>query len=236
MNPLPVNGIEPGTYDVYVKGQSSVGVLIENVEFGAGAAREIRGLVLREGDLDTSPGQVDRININDFAQLSGSYGTSTFSAVNPRADMNQSGYIDVLDFSLLASNYGTATSTFPCFPRQAGPSPSSWTPVKTPCRGQRYGFHPAVAREPVATRDPPSTCAEPVRIRVDMAAKSTSCTGKHRLAKLLPWAPSPSTVVNARQWPTPRARATWSSALSTPRVSTHPVTGQPSPHRSRYVR
>ncbi|NBT19453.1 MAG: hypothetical protein EBT00_11905, partial [Proteobacteria bacterium] len=112
MNPLPVNGIEPGTYDVYVKGQSSVGVLIENVEFGAGAAREIRGLVLREGDLDTSPGQVDRININDFAQLSGSYGTSTFSAVNPRADMNQSGYIDVLDFSLLASNYGTATSTF----------------------------------------------------------------------------------------------------------------------------
>ncbi|NDB21900.1 MAG: hypothetical protein EB020_13625, partial [Proteobacteria bacterium] len=112
VNPLPVNGIEPGTYDVYVKGQSSVGVLIENVEFGAGAAREIRGLVLREGDLDTSPGQVDRININDFAQLSGSYGTSTFSAVNPRADMNQSGYIDVLDFSLLASNYGTATSTF----------------------------------------------------------------------------------------------------------------------------
>ncbi|MFZ4386489.1 MAG: hypothetical protein ACOYOM_16275, partial [Chloroflexota bacterium] len=56
--------------------------------------------------------QVDRINIRDFALLSGSYGTSTFSAVNPRADMNQSGYIDVLDFSLLASNYGTATATF----------------------------------------------------------------------------------------------------------------------------
>ncbi|NBT27031.1 MAG: hypothetical protein EBT09_10850, partial [Actinobacteria bacterium] len=118
-----LDGIEPGTYDVYIKGQSSVGVLVQGVSFGSGASRELRGLVLREGDIDTTEGQVDRINIRDFAAFSTAYNASdpafalwqpdTYSSVNwnPRADLNQSGYVDVLDFSLLASNYGANGAT-----------------------------------------------------------------------------------------------------------------------------
>ncbi|MBU6151643.1 MAG: hypothetical protein KGR25_09350, partial [Chloroflexi bacterium] len=116
--PCQISSIEPGTYDVYVKGQSSVGVLVTNVPFLPGQFRTISDLILREGDIVTSSGEGDRVNITDFTAFSAAYngypsigGDDASLNWNAKADLNQSGYIDILDFSLLATNYGASTAT-----------------------------------------------------------------------------------------------------------------------------
>ena len=118
-SPCAINSIEPGTYDVYVKGQSSVGVLVTNVPFLPGQFRTISDLVLREGDIDQGNGGSDKVDNADFTAFSAAYnsypagdGSQPASNWNPRADLNQSGYIDVLDFSLLASNYAATLATY----------------------------------------------------------------------------------------------------------------------------
>jgi hypothetical protein len=113
-----INSIEPGTYDVYIKGQSSVGVLVKGVPFLPGQFRTLTGLTLREGDIEQGETDTDRVTIADFAAFSAAYNgypaditQAASTNWNPRADLNQSGFIDILDFSLLATNYGTSTAS-----------------------------------------------------------------------------------------------------------------------------
>jgi hypothetical protein len=118
-NSCPINSIEPGVYDVYIKGRSSVGVLVKNVPFEPGQFRTLTGLTLREGDIEQGNGETDRVNIADFAAFSAAYNgypandywQSASTNWNPKADLNQSGFIDILDFSLLATNYPTTGPT-----------------------------------------------------------------------------------------------------------------------------
>jgi hypothetical protein len=67
----PLSDLEPGTYDVYVKGRSSVAVLVKDVVFGAGADKTITNLVMAEGDLDGN----DQVKTADFTAFSSAYRT-----------------------------------------------------------------------------------------------------------------------------------------------------------------
>ena len=98
----PLADLEPGTYDVYLKGRSSVAVLVTGVAFGPGNTKSITGLVLREGDLVTPN---DNVDLNDFQAWKANYNTAPTADDAKRSDFNQSGYVDILDFSLLASNF-----------------------------------------------------------------------------------------------------------------------------------
>jgi hypothetical protein len=94
--------LEPGTYDVLVKGRSSVTVKLLGIVLTPGGvltapASAAPPLTLPEGDTDGN----DAVNGADFAVLSRTFGTSS-----PESDFNQSGYVDAFDFALMARNYG----------------------------------------------------------------------------------------------------------------------------------
>ncbi|NBX48048.1 MAG: hypothetical protein EBT22_12895, partial [Chloroflexi bacterium] len=104
----PLADLEPGTYDVYLKGRSSVAVLVTGVAVGPNSAKTISGLVLREGDLVTDGTTLtpnDNVDLNDFQAWKANYNTAPTADDAKRSDFNQSGYVDILDFSLLASNF-----------------------------------------------------------------------------------------------------------------------------------
>jgi hypothetical protein len=104
----PLADLEPGTYDVYLKGRSSVAVLVTGVAFGPGSAKTINGLVLREGDIVTDGANLtpnDNVDILDFQAWKANYNTAPVGDPATKSDFNQSGYVDILDFSLLASNF-----------------------------------------------------------------------------------------------------------------------------------
>jgi hypothetical protein len=145
--PAPLADLEPGTYDVYLKGESSVAVVVQNVTFGPGASKSITGLVLREGDLDQVGGSLDTVGTTDFSAFTPKWGkvvsqtlideAATASDPFPErridlspaavlADLNRSGYVDIFDFSLLASNYGV-TGPF-CAPKVTNTCDNASTP------------------------------------------------------------------------------------------------------------
>ena len=104
----PLADLEPGTYDVYLKGRSSVAVLVTGVAFAPGNTKSITGLVLREGDIVTDGTTVtpnDKVNLDDFNAWKANYNTAPTVDPAKNSDFNQSGYVDILDFSLLASNF-----------------------------------------------------------------------------------------------------------------------------------
>ncbi|NBT26600.1 MAG: hypothetical protein EBT09_08630, partial [Actinobacteria bacterium] len=104
-----ISDLEPGTYDVFLKGPSSVGILVKGVPFGPGDAKKIDGIILREGDINHD----EKVDGTDFSLFSPAYntaGTVTMGAGTGSADFNQSGYVDMLDYSLLASNFNTNTA------------------------------------------------------------------------------------------------------------------------------
>jgi hypothetical protein len=94
--------VEPGTYDVLVKGRSSVTVKLLGMILAPGGNLTAPDptapqLTLPEGDADGN----DAVNGADFAALSRTFGTTA-----PETDFNQSGYVDAFDFALMARNYG----------------------------------------------------------------------------------------------------------------------------------
>ena len=97
--------LDPGTYDLFLKGRSSLGARVAQVTLLAGDtnASALAGPVtLLEGDADRS----DAINIGDFVVLATTYARpATTDPAIDTADFNQSGYVDAFDFSLLARNY-----------------------------------------------------------------------------------------------------------------------------------
>ncbi|NBT26907.1 MAG: hypothetical protein EBT09_10210, partial [Actinobacteria bacterium] len=106
----PLADLEPGTYDVYLKGRSSVAVLVTGVAFGPGDTKSITGLVLREGDIAAD---VDKVDLGDFQAWKANYNTAPSTDETKRSDFNQSGYVDILDFSLLASNFNGSRTAGP---------------------------------------------------------------------------------------------------------------------------
>ncbi|NBQ63859.1 MAG: hypothetical protein EBU40_16440, partial [Proteobacteria bacterium] len=112
----PLADLEPGTYDVYLKGRSSVAVLVTGVAVGPNSAKTISGLVLREGDLVTDGTTLtpnDNVDLNDFQAWKANYNTAPTADDAKRSDFNQSGYVDILDFSLLASNFSGSRTPGP---------------------------------------------------------------------------------------------------------------------------
>ncbi|NBY47849.1 MAG: hypothetical protein EBQ56_08780, partial [Proteobacteria bacterium] len=100
----PLADLEPGTYDVYIKGQSSIAVKVTSVDLLPGQLRSVSNFVLREGDIDRN----DVVDGIDFSIFASAYNTATnTSGYVGAADFNQSDFIDMLDFSLLASNFNT---------------------------------------------------------------------------------------------------------------------------------
>ena len=101
LSTVTIEDLEPGTYDVLVKGRSALTVIIRGISLTPGQitlapAATVTGLP--EGDASGD----DAINGADFVALSRTFGTETTGT----ADFNQSGYVDAWDFSLLARNFG----------------------------------------------------------------------------------------------------------------------------------
>ncbi|MBU6150578.1 MAG: hypothetical protein KGR25_03950, partial [Chloroflexi bacterium] len=65
--------LEPGTYDVYIKGRSSVAVIVSGVQFNPGFPVTINNLVLREGDIDPTGTSTDKIGAADFTAFAEAY-------------------------------------------------------------------------------------------------------------------------------------------------------------------
>ncbi|NBT04870.1 MAG: hypothetical protein EBS94_15890, partial [Proteobacteria bacterium] len=105
---VTLTDLDPGTYDVLLKGDTSLTIRARSVTLLPGPNTPAAGTVtLLEGDANDD----DRINIADFAALSSTYATmATPSAdgTGVSADFNRSGYIDAFDFSLLARNYAVS--------------------------------------------------------------------------------------------------------------------------------
>ena len=101
----PLDDLEPGTYDVYIKGQSSIAVLVTSVQLLPGQLRSVSNFVLREGDIDHN----DVVNGADFSSFTPGY-NSVASPTYTLADFNQSNFVDMLDFSLLASNFTSSVT------------------------------------------------------------------------------------------------------------------------------
>ena len=96
-----VAGIEPGAYEVRVKGSHTLQNL-QTVSLTNGANSVGFG-VLREGDANDD----NLVSILDFSLLSGAFGTQVGDArYDARTDFNADTYVTILDFSLLASNFG----------------------------------------------------------------------------------------------------------------------------------
>ena len=105
---MTLTDLDPGTYDVLLKGDTSLTIRARSVTLLSGPNTTAAGTVtLLEGDANDD----DRINIVDFAALSSTYATKVTPRVDGTdvsADFNRSGYIDAFDFSLLARNYAVS--------------------------------------------------------------------------------------------------------------------------------
>ena len=129
LSTVTIGDLEPGTYDVLVKGRSALTVIIRGISLtpgGTTTAPATTVISLPEGDASGD----DAINSADFVALSRTFGTETTST----ADFNQSGYVDAWDFSLLARNFGLSgqlnlgnLTTSPAFPATttSGASPTT---------------------------------------------------------------------------------------------------------------
>ncbi len=105
---VTLTDLDPGTYDVLLKGDTSLTIRARSVTLLPGPNTPAAGTVtLLEGDANDD----DRINIVDFAALSSTYATKVTPSgdgTGISADFNRSGYIDAFDFSLLARNYAVS--------------------------------------------------------------------------------------------------------------------------------
>ena len=98
-----VNGLPPGTYDIYVKYARSL-QLATTITLDEGENHAALG-ELRAGDADDN----NFVNLTDFSLLAATFGKqASDSGYDERADFNGDGVVNLLDFSLLATNFGQA--------------------------------------------------------------------------------------------------------------------------------
>jgi hypothetical protein len=98
---LALNGIQPGTYDVRVKGSNTLQIFLpEQTMPSQSGVIELEPLLL--GDVDDN----NYITAADFSVLAANYNQCTnLSNINPNADLNADGCISAVDFSMLIGNY-----------------------------------------------------------------------------------------------------------------------------------
>ena len=104
-----ISGLTPGTYDVAVKGQTSLSNLVANVTFSSAAYVDFGAL--SEGDSSND----DYIDASDYAALSAawlSYPALGQPPWNPKADYSRDNYIDASDYALLSFNWLKWGDTF----------------------------------------------------------------------------------------------------------------------------
>jgi len=107
-----ISGITPGTYDVAVKGQTSLSNLVTNVTFSSTTYVDFG--VLREGDAGSS--NDDYIDGSDYGPLSAAWnsypGITPPPAWDPNVDFSRDDYIDGSDYGPLSSNWNDWGDTF----------------------------------------------------------------------------------------------------------------------------
>jgi len=98
-----VTDIVPGTYDVCVKGYTSLSILKANQVFTEGNPTSINFGILIEGDANGD----DWITMADEVLLEGSWNSSPGNPNwNPKCDFNRDGWISSVDSNLMCSNWG----------------------------------------------------------------------------------------------------------------------------------
>ena len=104
-----VEGIDPGEYEVWVKGSHTLAAS-KSVTINSGVNSEDFG-VLREGDANND----NKVTLLDFSVLATTFAKCTGQpGFDARADFNQDGCVTLLDFSLLASHFGQGGPAVPC--------------------------------------------------------------------------------------------------------------------------
>jgi len=97
-----IGGITPGTWDVAVKGETSVSKLVANVTLTAGNTTVVDFGTMREGDANNN----DYIDASDYAALS--FAWLSYPGLlnwNPAADYSRDNYVDASDYALLSFNW-----------------------------------------------------------------------------------------------------------------------------------
>jgi len=104
-----ISGLTPGTYDVAVKGQTSLSKLVANVTLTTGNTTVVDFGALSEGDSSND----DYIDASDYATLSAAWlswpGQPNWDA---KADYSRDNYIDASDYALLSFNWLKWGDTF----------------------------------------------------------------------------------------------------------------------------
>jgi hypothetical protein len=96
-----VCNVQPGTYDIVVKGFNTLANRVDTVPLPAGSTNVNLGL-LRSGDADND----NRVTVADLSILATAYRTGEGDAAyDLRADFNSDGAVDIRDFSLLATHF-----------------------------------------------------------------------------------------------------------------------------------
>ena len=99
-----VAGVPAGTYDVAVKGDKNLRVLIANATIGGSGT--LPDILLPGGDANDD----NSVDTSDFGILVGSYGGSSAvsgSGYDPSTDFNFDGVVDATDFGILVGDYNT---------------------------------------------------------------------------------------------------------------------------------
>jgi len=106
-----IGGLTPGTYDVAVKGQTSLSKLVANVTLTAGNTTVVDFGALSEGDSSND----DYIDGSDYGPLSSawlSYPGCPGDNWNPSVDFSRDNYIDGSDYGPLSANWLKWGATF----------------------------------------------------------------------------------------------------------------------------
>jgi len=104
-----IGDLEPGVYDLYVKGSQTLRRHAPNLVLNVGLNPVVIGL-LPEGDANGD----NCINIVDFSILRLSFGLMRGqTGFDPRADFNNDNLVTIQDFSLMSSNFGDCGAFLP---------------------------------------------------------------------------------------------------------------------------
>jgi len=100
-----ISGLTPGTYDVAVKGQTSLSNLVTGVDLSIPGRTDFG--VLLEGDASSS--NDDYIDFSDYGPLSDAWlsypGCTPPPAWDPNVDFSRDNYIDMSDYAPLSANW-----------------------------------------------------------------------------------------------------------------------------------
>jgi hypothetical protein len=106
-----VLSVNPGTYDVWAKGENTLAVHLTNIDLGVDPLARVELGLQKGGDLTRD----NVVNDADYAPLLGTFGRSTSSlpAEDRLNDHNRDGIVDMSDYAIVVGNYGRSGPTRP---------------------------------------------------------------------------------------------------------------------------